>query len=89
MSETMGAAVVFPLCKHAMTGIIRRLALALWDRHDRVAMETVGFCVVDLPSTAYSANRRRVLDPASTVAASVRAVISSPPGEPGGLTSPE
>lgn len=64
------------------TAVLLRLADAVWQRHDRVAVETVAACVVDLPTGLM----RRQLETSHgldeltgpRIAAAARAVLSLP-----------
>jgi hypothetical protein len=52
--------------------------LALWDRADRAAVETVAVCVVDLPTGLLIDRRPRTIDTTVLLDAAVRAVLAQP-----------
>lgn len=58
--------------------LLRDLARALWDRADRVAVETVAVCVVDLPTATLVPRRPQRIDPAPLLEAAVRATLAVP-----------
>ncbi|CAB4913164.1 unannotated protein [freshwater metagenome] len=59
----------------ALLAVLRRLADALFGRHDRRAVETVAVCVVDLPPALLDGRRARTIDPTAALAAAVRGVL--------------
>lgn len=62
-----------------LLAVLRRLSRGLWKREDRVAVETVAVCVVDLPTAILIDRRERVIDPLAVLEAAVRGVLSEPP----------
>ena len=69
------------------TGVLKRLADAVWHRHDRAAVAAITACVVDLPSGLL----RRQLESGPgldehtgpRIAAATRAILALPLSEPG------
>jgi AcrR family transcriptional regulator len=65
-----------------LLSMLRRLAEALWDRTDRVAVDTVAACVVDLPTALLASRRPRRVDAEHVLAAAVRGIIEHAPPPP-------
>ncbi|RWA21816.1 hypothetical protein MBRU_14020 [Mycolicibacterium brumae DSM 44177] len=63
-----------------LTGLLIRLATAMWDRRDAAAVAVITSCVVDLP-TALVLRRNRLADPTARLAlrAAVTAVLDVGP----------
>ncbi|QLY28404.1 TetR/AcrR family transcriptional regulator [Nocardia huaxiensis] len=63
-----------------LIGMLKRLSLALWDRKDAAALDTLTTCVVDLP-TAILLDRDRLTNPTARahLRAAVRAVLEVGP----------
>ena len=65
-----------------LLAVLTRLSLALWNRRDRPAIETVAICVVDLPTAILINRRERMIDPLHALESAVRGVLSAPPPAP-------
>lgn len=61
-----------------LLALLRSLARALWERADRVAVETVAVCVVDLPTAMLVPRRPQAIDTAPLLEAAVRATLAVP-----------
>lgn len=69
-----------------LVGLLIRLAVALWDRRDSAAVDTITTCVVDLPTAiVLSRNRLGSASARDQLHAAVRAVLAVGPekGTPG------
>jgi AcrR family transcriptional regulator len=62
-----------------LLAVLHTLAQALWGRIDRLAIETVAACVVDLPSALLPRRRPRQIDPRPLLAAAISGILASEP----------
>ena len=69
--------------QRSLIGLMIRLAVAVWDRKDARAVDTITTCIVDLP-TAIVLRRSRLTDPIARehLRAAVRAVLDIGPPPP-------
>lgn len=67
-----------------LVGLMIRLAVAMWDRRDAAAVDTITTCIVDLP-TAIVLSRDRLASPVARahLHAAVRAVLALGPSPKG------
>jgi len=67
-------------CQRALIDLMQRLAMRLWNRQDRVAVDAITVCIVDLP-TSIILSRNRITNTwvHARLKAAVRAVLAEQP----------
>lgn len=56
---------------------MKTLADALFDRHDREAVDTVAVCIVNLPAALLGGRHKRKIDAPAALEAAVRGVLAT------------